>query len=240
MKKIILLFFSLLRTLGVGVHSYLASMCMALALLSPMTNAFAEEVTCSHTFAANDPHRTLCTTCKHTFFRYESKTNKEVAPNKPENLKGADGQSLGFTNTFADGHGVMEFEGPLVTIGLQAFFRGTGFTGELIIPNSVTSIGEGAFAGCSFNGNLVIPDSVTSIGDAAFNNCRGFTGSLVIPNSVTSIGEDAFSVCRGFTGSLTIGNSVTSIGDYAFYGCEGFTGSLVIPDSVTSIGDYAF
>ena len=67
--------------------------------------------------------------------------------------------------------------------------------------------------------DLVIPNSVTSIGDYAFWDCRGLT-SVAIPNSVTSIGNYAFGDCTGLT-SVTIPNSVTSIGDYAFYSCIG-------------------
>ncbi len=116
-------------------------------------------------------------------------------------------------------------------------FYGAGFTGTLMIPNSVTSIGNAAFSGCSgFTGNLIIPNSVTTIGGSAFSGCSGFTGSLVIPNSVTTIGGSAFSGCSGFTGSLVIPNSVTTIGDYAFSNCSEFTGDLVIPNSVTTIG----
>ena len=66
--------------------------------------------------------------------------------------------------------------------------------------------------------DLVIPNSVTSIGDFAFTDCRGLT-SVIIPNSVTSIGYRAFRSCSGLT-SVTIGSSVTSIGDYAFEGCD--------------------
>ena len=127
----------------------------------------------------------------------------------------------------------------VTTIGDFAF-DGCGFTGSLVIPNSVTSIGRFAFASCTgFTGNLVIPNSVTTISDAAFYGCSGFTG-LVIPNSVTSIGLEAFYRCTGFTGSLVIPNSVTSIGLEAFYRCTGFTGNLVISSSVTTIDEYAF
>ena len=60
--------------------------------------------------------------------------------------------------------------------------------------------------------NLIIPNSVTSIGDYAFSGCAGLT-SITIPNSVTSIGDYAFQYCSGLT-SITIPNSVTSIGEY--------------------------
>ncbi len=69
--------------------------------------------------------------------------------------------------------------------------------------------------------DLVIPNSVTSIGFAAFWGCSGLT-SFTIPNSVTSIGEYTFYKCSGLT-SITIPNSVTSIGFGAFWDCSGLT-----------------
>jgi hypothetical protein len=109
--------------------------------------------------------------------------------------------------------------------------------GAIIIPNSVTSIGNGAFFGCSGLTLIDIPGSVTSIGENAFAYCSGLT-SIDIPGSVTSIGENAFAYCTGLT-SIDIPGSVTSIGNGAFDGCSGLT-SIDIPSSVTSIDNDAF
>ena len=84
---------------------------------------------------------------------------------------------------------------------------------------------------------LVIPSSVTSIGDYAFKDCLKLT-SVTIPNNVTTIGGNAFSGCSGLT-SITVGNGVTSIGGYAFSNCTGLT-NINIPNSVTSIGEFVF
>ncbi len=124
----------------------------------------------------------------------------------------------------------------ITSIGNSAFGGCSGLT-SVTIPNSVTRIGEGAFGSCSGLTSIEIPNSVTTIGNYAFYDCTGLT-SVTIPNSVTSIGNSAFSWCTGLT-SVTIGNSVTSIGDDAFYDCSGLT-SIEIPNSVISIGGGAF
>ncbi len=108
---------------------------------------------------------------------------------------------------------------------------------SITIPNSVTSIGGGAFSGCSSLTSVTIPNSVTSIGTYAFQGCSSLS-SVTIPNNVTSIEAGAFSGCSSLT-SVTIPNGVTSIGGTAFSGCSSLT-SVTIPNSVTSIGTSAF
>ena len=109
--------------------------------------------------------------------------------------------------------------------------------GHTTIPNSVTSIGYGAFQNCSSLTSITIPNSVTSIGEHAFSWCSSLA-SITIPNSVTSVGYYAFYNCSSLA-SITIPNSVTSIGHGAFAGCSSLT-SITIPNSVTSIGYWTF
>jgi len=96
-----------------------------------------------------------------------------------------------------------------------------GKSGTYTIPNSVTSIGDGAFDSCTGLTSLPIGNSVTRIGFIAFRGCTGLT-SVAIPNSVTSIGSYAFVQCSGLT-SVTIGSGVTSIGHGAFDQCSRLT-----------------
>ena len=139
---------------------------------------------------------------------------------------------------------------------------------DIVIPNSVTNIGDYAFSGCRSLTDIVIPDSVTNIGDSAFWNCRSLT-DIVIPNSVTSIGDNAFRHCSSLS-SVVIPESVVNLNGNPFCRWDGElkclspyfiydnkvlfdkdkskiiafrdknTTSYVIPDSVTRIGKSAF
>ena len=106
-----------------------------------------------------------------------------------------------------------------------------------VIPNSVTSIGPGAFMGCSGLISIDIPNSVTSIGAGAFEDCTALT-SITIPNSVTSITGSMLCGCSSLT-SVEIPDSVTTIYNYAFEGCSALT-SIDIPNTVTSLGYSVF
>ena len=109
-------------------------------------------------------------------------------------------------------------------------------TQSFTIPDGVKMIDDSAFAGRRMK-SVSIPDSVTSIGAGAFSCCDKLT-SVTIPDSVTRIGERAFEVCNDLT-YVSIPDSVTSIGTEAFAGCSRLT-SVVIPDSVREIDDCAF
>lgn len=89
---------------------------------------------------------------------------------------------------------------------------------DLVIPNSVTQIGDYIFAGAECLTSLTLHNAVTSIGQYAFYGCSGLT-SLSIPNSVTSIGNSAFNGCTGLC-YVTIPSSVRFVGLFSFYGVK--------------------
>ena len=139
---------------------------------------------------------------------------------------------------------------------------------DIVIPDSVTSIGIGAFGGCASLQYLSIPKSVICLNGNPFYNMNGkleclspnfiyeddvlfnkdksiiisfrnqSVESYVIPSSVTSIGNSAFSCCSSLS-EVVIPSSVNCIGNSAFSCCSSLS-KVVIPTSVTSIGHNVF
>jgi hypothetical protein len=159
---------------------------------------------------------------------------------------------------------ILDLPAGLVTIGDGAFanvvfptpggapvkWSGPNFKGGLIVPTSVTSIGQYAFAFSGFEDDLTVGGGTNlSIGLGAFLN-TGFTGNLTLETGVETIGDSAFAnisedgksvgVGPNFTGDLVIPSSVTSIGTAAFI-YSGFTdGRLTINSTSLDIGAGAF
>ena len=109
---------------------------------------------------------------------------------------------------------------------------------SVLLPCSVTAIGNNAFKNCSSLKIIPLPSSVTSIGDYAYYWCAGSIGSFTIPSSVNSIGIFAFSRCSGFT-NVTLPGSITTIERAAFAECSSLI-AFTIPSTVKTIKESAF
>ncbi len=125
---------------------------------------------------------------------------------------------------------------PVTSIGDSAFEQKT--VTSVVIPDSVTSIGNSAFFKCRSLTSVTIPKSLTSIGQSAFYMCDALTSPITLPDSVTSIGMGAFQNCKSIP-SVKLPNGLEKIDNYTFCACQALT-SITIPDSVTSIGEHAF
>ena len=123
--------------------------------------------------------------------------------------------------------------GHVSAIGIGAF-EGTAIT-NIVIPDSVASIGNDLCVGCVSLTNAVIGAGVASIAEAAFGSCTRLA-SVSLSAGLTNIADTAFNDCP--LASLTIPDTVLSIGDNAFDGSK--LVSVSLPDSVKSVGSTAF
>ena len=108
---------------------------------------------------------------------------------------------------------------------------------SVVIPNTVTSIGNNTFSGCYDLCSVNIPSSVSNIKSYAFSDCSSLR-SVNIPSSVKNIENNVFMGCSNIT-SIIIPDDVTSIGDYAFAGCARLE-KIYLGISMKSIGMMAF
>lgn len=140
--------------------------------------------------------------------------------------------------------------------GVLIKYMGSG--GDIIIPDSVTTIGQSAFSNCETITSVIIPDSVTSIEASAFLNCTNLS-KAVFPDSIEIIDGGAFYNTNLSEISIP---ETTVIGRSAFMNTPWFynekaknpivvlngvlmdgsscKGKVVIPDTVNIIGERAF
>lgn len=106
------------------------------------------------------------------------------------------------------------------TIGQGAFEDDTNI--ELVVlPNSVKRIEAYAFWGCDNLDTVVLGKGLSEVGDYAFTNCTGLE-QISIPSTVTSIGREAFKDCTNLK-DITIPPETMNIHESAFDGCTRLT-----------------
>lgn len=165
---------------------------------------------------------------------------------------------------FADCSALAKVEMPVVvTIGEGAFGRYATYGGgapvfsEVALPDTLTTIKDGAFISCEGLQAIEIPASVTEMGDYVFAYCKNLA-KVVLPESVKYIGTYTFAGCEALTSINT--ENVETFADYAFtssvllskvdlskaktigfgaFASTNLSGMYIAPDLV-SVGDYAF
>lgn len=108
---------------------------------------------------------------------------------------------------------------------------------NVIIPPTVTELGDGVFYSCDNIEQVEIPDSVNKLGKKIFSCCKNLK-KAVFPKSATVIPEDTFWLNKSLT-DFVIPKGVTDIEESAFEGCENLK-SIALPDGLKRIGAYAF
>lgn len=107
---------------------------------------------------------------------------------------------------------------------------------EVILPDSLTSIGNESFIGTSIK-SITLPKNLTYIGNYAFDTCKGLT-SIEIPDTVTHTGSNVFYDCVNLE-SVSMPKGLTTISSYLFAGCTKLK-NFSLGEAVNKIGNYAF
>lgn len=127
---------------------------------------------------------------------------------------------------------------PVVGLAADIFnIMSNGTVRNVIVPDTVTTIGQGAFKNCKNLESIVLPKRLQEIYREAFQNCVKLK-SIVLPNTIKKIGISAFEGCSSLS-SVTLGTGLREIGIWAFNDCPSLK-SITIPANVTYIGAKAF
>lgn len=139
------------------------------------------------------------------------------------------------------GKGVITFNGNVTKIPERAF---TSYNLKSInIPESVTTIEEGAFDGAynieTFNGKFAEDEGRILVSNGTLLAFAGGCGATeyTIPDGITTLGKDSFYNCDALK-QITIGRDVTTING-AINDCSGLN-DVIIPDNVTTLAYWAF
>ena len=108
---------------------------------------------------------------------------------------------------------------------------------KVILPETLTTIGESAFAMCTALEHINIPSRVNTLSRWMFEECEKLAIEIKIPDGVTAIPASAF-YKSGFS-SIQLPNSVTSIGSWAFQYCTNLE-SINIPTGVSVLSKAMF
>lgn len=108
---------------------------------------------------------------------------------------------------------------------------------EIVLPDSLTTIGKEAFCGCTSLKKIVIPDSVVSLGSGTFYDCEVLK-EITLGKGIVNLPDEIFTNCYELK-TINWSESLVSIGREAFWSCENIK-ELTLPDTVVSIGESAF
>ena len=116
-------------------------------------------------------------------------------------------------------------------------YCGNTLVENLILPSTVTSIGDYQFSGCSLLKSITFHNNLTTLGKGAFEDCDSLT-VVEIPKGISDIPSIVFKECDKLT-NVIMPIGIISIGSYAFYGCDNLA-SVILPDTLSIIGEGAF
>ena len=142
-------------------------------------------------------------------------------------------------NCFYDCHNLVSVVLPssITFIGQSAFAYCSSLV-SVSIPSTVNIIATYAFTDCGSLKDIKIPDRLNSVGKYAFNNCQSLQ-SITIPSRVNTISNDAFSNCKALR-SVTFLGTVQTIERAAFFSCSNLSEIYYLGDGTPDVGKNCF
>lgn len=140
------------------------------------------------------------------------------------------------TVTFAEGS-------QLKSIGSNAFWGSEHLYPkfkEIKIPDSVETIGNGAFRHCQNLERITLPSALQTLSNGTFYGCAALS-EVTFPASLKTIEKSAFGYCRNLS-EVKLPASLTTIQSYVFNGCSAlktvfYDGSLAQWNHITANTD---
>ena len=125
----------------------------------------------------------------------------------------------------------------VTAIGNRAFYMCTQLSGTVVIPNSVNTVGYTAFCRCDRMTEVVLPAKDVTYGESCFLT-TGLTGTLVLPEGLTVVSREMFRNNNKLT-NVVLPHTLTTISEGAFSYCDRLE-EVAIPNSVTTIDGNPF
>ena len=105
-----------------------------------------------------------------------------------------------------------------------------GISGDIVIPEGVTDLGEAVFSGCYGMTGVTLPNTIVNIDFMAFYNCQGLQ-KVFIPAGVKSIGNTAFGNCYSLNTIICAVPEPLSLQEYTFTGIGTWGVNLYVPEA---------
>ncbi len=120
------------------------------------------------------------------------------------------------------------------------YINGSEIT-SLIIPETITEIGDYSFVNCTGLNSVSIPCSVDSVGDMAFYGCSGLKKNIY-PNNLENPFPAGLNITYDPAGGSTIEDNIVYNGDKSiiYFAPLTFDGSWTVPSTVKLIDEKAF
>ena len=141
----------------------------------------------------------------------------------------------------------------LASIGQGAFYGCESFAGKqqftpsgsstpiattlLILPETLTFIGDSAFEACAKLDGVKFPEHLNAIGSYAFQNCTSLS-QAILPDDLQHFGQAVFAGCTSLT-EVSIPHDISRIAVSTFDGCTALQ-TVHLPAGTDLIADSAF